>query len=251
MATSPKRAPLELEPAQYVNTQMAPDRVEALQRAELDYVNGIPEEDNPHLITWPSYRDLAAQHGIPLRVVEQKALKHKWVRRREERKQALELYQLGQMQQKWRKADREIMEQHQSISRQLSYVQQRKAYEMVRKVQMAITEEEAQHRAGNTDFFVEVEIKQSDLESLGRLLKTTGEAQAAVIRRGMELPMNMHEIHELPAPLLTAEQDEAQHHQATALPSDDVLEIYKLMCAIEEQHLRSGQQTIQGELDED
>lgn len=234
----------------YSRSNIDPERAAVLNKAELDYVNGIWDIELEEW-TWPSYPQLAAKYDLPLRLINEQAAKHKWVSRRERRKTEMIAFQNESTRKRWLDEDREIMGilMH-NIGRNVLLIG-RVQDEQYRLVQAAMKREQERRDQGEED---PIELSGVRAQTLKELAAANAEAMKtakALSERISGLPTVLPE----PAPpllMLTAEQ-EAEHAEEVerlASPEDTLLEIYKEMAKIEESRKRIPN-VIVGELEED
>lgn len=220
-------------PTDYSKSPMDPERIKILQAAERAYINGVPSEDGA--IEWPTYRGLASQYAIPVRVINEQALKHRWNARRDRRKAALVHFKNAQMQRKWMDMDRQFTEEAAKAVQDLQFVAARKIYEMTKKAQIAIALDAQAADRGDYYEVNEMDVKVIDIKTMSSMVKDLNEAQAARANRAQALPMSSDEI-ATPAELPTADEEQALQIEASKaqLPDGGVMDIMKMMLELEQ-----------------
>lgn len=235
----------------YTNSKMEPERAAALNKAELDYVNGIWVEED-EVWFWPSYTDLAARYDLPLRLINEQAGRHKWVSRRERRKTEMIAFQNEQTRKRWMEENRIITGILQDTMNKASIVGARLIDEQIRLVNKAI-EEEAQARFdGDPNVIVRIPVRISEFEGLIRAVGEAVKTSDRLMARISGLPTSAPEL--MPPVLIkTVEQEEkdAAAETEALMPKSTVLDIVREIRAIEEARKRTPNTVIYGELEED
>lgn len=218
----------------YSRSSMDPARAAQLNKAELDYVNGIWDEESEQW-EWPSYPMLAAKYDLPLRLINEQAGKHKWVSRRERRKTEMIAFQNEQTRKRWMEEERQIAGiLMTNIGRSVMAIA-RLQDEHVRLIENAIKEEAQLRSEGEEDPVVRVAIRPSEIEGLTRASETAMKTLEKLAARISGLPTVLPEIAP-PTLILTVEQEEEQRaaEEEKAAPQTELLEIIKHMRHIEE-----------------
>lgn len=221
----------------YSKTSLSPERAKKLQKAELDYINGLPDEENPGCLLWPSYRDLAEKYDIPLKVLETQANRHKWVSRRERRKTAMIMFQNEQTRKRWLEMDRQvvgiIMDQIGTATSTIARIQ----YEHQRMIRKAEAEEAVRIGQGETDAVVRVGIRPAEIESLLRSAESVAKTAERLHQRIQALPLVENDRAELPYEAKPYDEEQAEL-EAGKVPQATLSEIYKQVMEIETQAKR-------------
>lgn len=225
----------------YSNSNIEPARAALLNKAELDYVNGIWDDENSQWI-WPSYPQLAAKYDLPVRIINEQAGKHKWTSRRERRRTEMIAFQNEQTRKRWLEEEREIANiLMNNIGRSVMTVA-RIQDEHTRLITRALREEHALRESGDPDPIVRVGIRVSEVESLMRAGETAMKTLERLVQRISGLPTHAPEL-EPPKLIQTVEQEEAQAaaEKEAITPRATVLEIVQEMRKIEELRTRRPQ----------
>lgn len=193
-------------PTDYSNSPMDPERAKILQEAERAYVNGVPDEEGN--IEWPTYRSLAADYSIPVRVINEQAAKHRWNANREQRRMQLTYFKQQQQMRQWQDMDREYTIQSTEASYKLQFVVGRKIEEMYQETVNAIGKDVDAASKGRRELN-KSEVKLNDLKTLISAKRDLDEAQAARANRAQALPLGYENI-PTPAELPTAVEEMAQ-----------------------------------------
>lgn len=234
----------------YSKSNIDPDRAAKLNKAELDYVNGIWDAEAEEWI-WPSYPQLAGKYDLPVRIINEQAGRHKWVSRRERRKTEMIAFQNEQTRKRWLDEDRMVMNVLlQNIGKSVATVS-RLQDEHCRLIERALAEEQMLREQGDPDPIVRVPIRPSEVEGLMRATETAMKTAEKLMQRIAGLPTVLPEIAP-PTPMLTVEQEEAEAEEIEqqASPNEMLLEMYKEMAKIEEARKRAPR-IIYGEVEED
>lgn len=234
----------------YSQSSIDPQRAAQLNKAELDYVNGIWDEESEQW-EWPSYPMLAAKYDLPLRLINEQAGRHKWVSRRERRRTEMIQFQNEQTRKRWLEEERQIAGiLMNNIGRSVMSIA-RLQDEHTRLIEKAIKEEQALREEGEEDVVVRVPIRPSEIEGLTRASETAMKTLEKLAVRISGLPTVLPEIAP-PTLILTVEQEEEQAAQEAELqePLTPLLEIVKHMRQIEESRA-SGPRVILMEDDDD
>lgn len=212
-------------PTSYDNSPMAKDRVEVLQNAEREYINGVSDEEGN--VEWPTYRGLAEKHAIPVRVINEQAKKHRWNARRDKRRGELVYFKQQQQMRAWQDMDREYTVRATESLNKLQFVVERKAHEMYYEALSAHAQDAENAHKGNREI-AEMKVKMTDLKDLTKTVKDLNEAQAARATRAQALPLGYNDV-QAPAELPTAteEQGQLETHEAAKLTGVD--EVLRLM----------------------
>jgi hypothetical protein len=248
---SERREPGKSLVTDYSRSNIDPDRAAKLNKAELEYVNGI-WDDEDQVWVWPSYPQLAAKHDLPLRVINEQAAKHNWVSRRELRKTQMLQFQNEQTRKRWLEEEREIAGiLMNNIGRSVMVVA-RLQDEHTRIIKGALKEEADRRAAGEEDPVVRVGIRPSEVEGLMRASETAMKTLERLAQRISGLPTVLPE----PAPpqlIQTVEQEKEQEDAADQpqAPEETLLEVYKIMRDIEEARARGPRVILMEEDDED
>lgn len=235
----------------YSKSNIDPERAAKLNKAELDYVNGIWDAEAEEW-TWPSYPQLAAKYDLPVRTINEQAAKHKWVSRRERRKTEMIAFQNEQTRKRWMDEDRAVMNvMLQNIGRSVATVS-RLQDEHCRLIERALQEEKMLREQGDPDPIVRVPIRPSEVEGLMRATETAMKTAEKLMTRIAGLPTVLPEIAP-PQPLPTVEQEEQQALEQAEqdTPQATMLEIVREMRAIEEARKRTPQVIVGQLADED
>lgn len=233
----------------YSRSSIEPDRAAVLNKAELDYVNGIWDAELEQW-TWPSYPQLAGKYDLPLRLINEQAAKHKWVSRRERRKTEMIAFQNETTRARWLDEDRQIMGMLMTNLGKNVELINRVHDEQLRLARRAIREEaRLREEEGEEDPLVLSGVRTQTLKELAQASAEVMKTSRALNERIVGLPTVLPEIAP-PVLLLTAEQEAAHDKEIERLatPEDTLLEIYKEMAKIEESRKRV---TIVGELDDE
>jgi hypothetical protein len=234
----------------YSKSNLDPERARRLNKAELDYVNGIWDEEAEEW-TWPSYPQLAAKYDLPLRLVNLEAARHKWVSRRERRKTEMIAFQNEQTRKRWLDEDRAIMGVLlNNIGVSVATVA-RLQDEHRRLIEKALNEEREARENGDPNYIARVPIRPSEVEGLIRATETAMKTAEKLAVRISGLPTVLPEVAP-PQPIKTVEEEEREREAADRLaaPEETLLEIYKEMAKIEEARNRAPR-VIYGELGDD
>lgn len=218
----------------YSRSPIAPERAKKLNMAELEYVNGVMDEESGE-IAWPSYPELAAKYEMPVRVINEQAAKHNWVRRREQRRTAMIAFRNEQTRKQWLEMDREVMGVAQQTLHGLTHVANRIGEEYIIRARKAVAEENARKAAGELDAFVPTGIRPAELESTARTIETLVKSAERLALRIQGLPTVLPEIAP-PTLILTVEQEEAERDIAAekVMPKSTLADVLREMRAIEE-----------------
>lgn len=235
----------------YSNSPMDPERIRILQDAERAYINGVPDEDGN--IEWPTYRGLADQHLIPVRVINEQAAKHRWNARRERRKGQLVYFKQQQQMRQWQDMDREFTVHAAEAFHKLSFVHQRAIHEAYEEAVRAWGADADAAAKGSRELH-KMNVKLNELHTLTKSIKDLSEAQAVRANRAQGLPLGYEDV-QLPAELPTAVEEQAQLEArgSADLPPVDVLEIFKVMNEMQKRVIDrlDNNDIIVGELDND
>lgn len=234
----------------YSKSPIAPERARKLNQAELDYVNGIMEEDSDALY-WPSYPELAEKYEIPLRVVQEQAGKHRWVSRREQRKTALIVFKNEQTRKRWQEMDRTVMGVMQENISTAVFVVSRLLDEQRMVAERAMALEAGRRAQGEHDAIERSGIRAAETESLMRSMENVMKSSERLAMRISALPTILPDT--APAALMpTVEEEQLQLEAAEqkAIPDSTLLEVYQVMAQIEAARQRRPI-LIEGEVDYD
>lgn len=234
----------------YSRSSIDPARAAQLNKAELDYVNGIWDEVSEQW-EWPSYPMLAAKYDLPLRLINEQALKHKWVSRRERRKTEMIAFQNEQTRKRWLEEERQIANiLMNNIGRSVMSIA-RLQDEHTRLIERAIKEENQLRADGEVDPVVRVPLRPSEIEGLTRASETAMKTLEKLVARISGLPTVLPEIAP-PTLILTVEQEELQAAEEAehSQPETTLLEIVAHMRKIEEARAK-GPRVILMEDDDD
>lgn len=234
----------------YSQSKMDPDRARSLNGAELDYVNGVWDQ-NTESWTWPSYVELAGKWDLPLRVINEQANKHKWVSRRERRKTEMIAFQNEQTRKRWMEENRIITGVLQDTMNKASLIGARLIDEHMRLMQKAIEEENQARANGEENPVVRMPIRVSEFEGLIRAVGEAVKTSDRLMQRISGLPITAPELAP-PTLIKTVEQEEREAAELSeaAMPKSTVLDIVKEIRAIEEARNKQPK-LIYGELEED
>jgi hypothetical protein len=218
----------------YSRSPIAPERARKLNAAELDYVNGYADEETGEL-AWPSYPELAEKHGLPVRVIQEQAAKHRWVSRREQRKSAMIAFRNEQTRKQWLDMDREVMGVMQQNMHTAAFIANRLMDEYRRLAMKAIAEENARIAAGELDAVVRVPVRAGEVESTMRTCENIVKTAERLAGRIAGLPTLLPEIAP-PVLIQTVEQEEAERAEEAeaVLPKATILDVVRELRAIEE-----------------
>lgn len=234
----------------YSNSKMDPDRARALNKAELDYVNGIWDETH-EVWEWPSYTDLAAKYDLPIRVLNEQGGKHSWFSRRERRKTEMISFQNEQTRKRWMDENRQITGILQDTMNKASIIGARLIDEQMRMMQKVLAEEQQARDNGEENPVVRLPIRISEYEGLIRAVGEAVKTSDRLMARISGLPLTTPEIAP-PILIKTVEQEEAEAADLNEknMPKSTVLDIVREIRAIEEARKRTPQ-VVYGELEED
>lgn len=233
------------EPTDYSNSPMDPERIKILQEAERAYVNGVPDEEGN--IQWPTYRSLAAEHSIPIRVINEQAAKHRWNARREQRKGKLIYFKQQQQMRQWQEMDREFTVHAAEAAYKLQFVVDRKIQEAYQDAVQTYGKEADAAAKGRTEFH-QMSTKTNELRTLVATLKDLNEAQAARATRAQALPLGYDDV-QIPDELPTATEETAQLASAEASSLTKIEDILMLMVD-SQRRFDASNDVIAGELDD-
>lgn len=233
----------------YSKSPISPERARKLNMAELDYVNGLIDEDADE-IRWPSYAELAEKYEIPQRVVQEQAAKHKWVSRRETRKTALIVFKNEQTRKRWQEMDRTVMGVMQENLNTAVHVVSRLLFEQRMVVEKACAEENARIAQGETDALVRVNIRPAELESVMRTAENVVKTAERLAARISALP-TVQPDNAPPALMPTVEEEQRQLEadEEKIVPNSTLLEVYQVMAQIEAARQTQRPTMIEGEVD--
>lgn len=234
----------------YSQSKMDPERARLLNKAELDYVNGIWDEVH-EIWEWPSYADLAGKYDLPIRVLNEQGGKHSWFSRRERRKTEMISFQNEQTRKRWMDENRQITGILQDTMNKASIIGARLIDEQMRMMQKVIAEEAMARENGEINPVVRLPIRISEFEGLIRAVGEAVKTSDRLMMRISGLPLTTPEI---APPLLikTVEQEEAEaaDENEKNMPKSTVLDIVREIRAIEESRKRAPQ-VIYGELEDE
>lgn len=233
----------------YSRSSMDPERAARLNKAELEYVNGIWDTEDEEWI-WPSYPSLAERHDIPIHTINEQANKHKWVSRRERRKTEMIAFQNEQTRKAWLEQERQIQGVMLTNAGRAVATISRLQDEHHRLILAAYAEEDDRRYAGEENPIVRVGIRASEVEGLARAAETVSKTLEKLVARINGLPTTLPEIAP-PTLILTVEQEAAEQEQAdeAAMPQTTLLEVFQEMRKIEELRARTPK-VIYGELED-
>lgn len=234
----------------YANSKMDPDRARALNKAELDYVNGIWDE-NTETWVWPSYPDLAGKYDLPVRILNEQGGKHSWFSRRERRKTEMISFQNEQTRKRWMDENRQITGILQDTMNKASIIGARLIDEQMRMMQKVLDEEALARENGEINPVVRLPIRISEYEGLIRAVGEAVKTSDRLMMRISGLPLTTPELAP-PILIKTVEQEEqdAAEMDEKNLPKSTVLDIVREIRAIEEARKRTPQ-VLYGELEEE
>lgn len=235
----------------YSRSSMDPERAARLNKAELEYVNGVWDAEDQEWI-WPTYPGLAEKHNLPLHLVSEQANKHKWGSRRERRKTEMISFQNEQTRKRWLEEEREIMGVLMTnVGRSVMTIA-RLQDEHTRLIKKVLQEEAERRDEGDDDPVIRVGIRISEVEGLVKASETAMKTMEKMVLRIQGLPTAL-QLSPAPPLMLTVEQEEAEAkatEEEAAAPQSTLLQIYREMRKIEEARARIPK-VIYGETDDD
>lgn len=193
-------------PTDYSNSPMAPERIAILQECERAYINGVPDDEGN--IEWPTYKSLAADHAVPIRVINEQAAKHRWNARRERRKGQLVYFKQQQQMRQWQEMDREFTVHAAEAFHKLSFVHERAIHEAYQEA-VSAWGKDADAAAKGSRELNKMNVKLNELHTLTKSIKDLSDAQAARANRAQALPLGYEDV-QVPAELPTAHEEQTQ-----------------------------------------
>lgn len=234
------------EPTSYEGSPMSPERIKILQEAERAYINGVPDEEGN--IEWPTYRGLAEQFAIPVRVINEQAKKHRWNARRERRKGQLVYFKQQQQMRQWQEMDREYTAQAAEALHKLQFVHNRKAHELYEEAVTAWSKDADAASKGRRELN-KMDVKMNELRTLTASIKDLNEAQASRANRAQALPLGYEDV-QTPAELPTATEEQSQLESAEKANVTSLEDVLKLMVQTQNRYfdLLDKNDVIEGEV---